>query len=212
MDRRHSLLRRLPVMAGAVAMLVLLALFVWLIHRFVSNKDVRPERKVQIVQLIRPPPPPPDQPPPPPPDRAAEPLPDEPEPVPSDAPAPSQQLGLDTEGGAGSDAFGLAARKGGHDLAGSGGAIFAWYTSRLKDQVAEKLSDDARIRARKFSVSVKVWIDADGRIRDVRLASTTGSRDLDGAIESALARLPRMSEPPPLEMPQPISLKIVSSI
>jgi periplasmic protein TonB len=213
MDRRQKLLRRLPIIVGGVAMVLMVAGFVFVVYRYATNKDVKAERKVQVVQLIRPPPPPPDQPPPPPPpEKVDEALPqDEPEPSPSDAPAPSEQLGLDTEGGAGGDAFGLAARKGGHDLTGGGGAIFAWYTTRLKDVVAEKLADDSRIRSKRFSVAVKVWIEADGRVREARLASSTGNHELDSAIETALGKLPRMSEPPPIEMPQPISLKIVSS-
>jgi protein TonB len=164
-----------------------------------------------VVQLIRPPPPPPEAPPPPPPEPPKEEIPQEqPEPSPSDEASPSQQLGLDADGGAGSDAFGLAARKGGHDLLGSGGAAFAWYTGRLKDEVLEKLSGDPRFKAKKFTVGVRVWIEADGRIKEVKLTSSTGDRELDRAIESALASVPRMSEPPPIEMPEPVSLKIVS--
>lgn len=202
----------MPAIAGGLLMVVVLTSLVLAIHRYVTHKDAKTSRKIQIVQVIRPPPPPPeDRPPPPPPDKVDTPLPkDEPEPAPDQGPAPTEQLGLDAEGGAGGDAFGLLARKGGRDITGSGGAVFAWYTGRLKDQVLERLSDDARIRAKKFSVAVKVWIDPDGKIREARLASTTGSRDLDGAIEAALGRLPRMSEPPPVEMPQPISLRIVS--
>jgi protein TonB len=64
--------------------------------------------------------------------------------------------------------------------------------------------------AKKFSLTVQVWIAADGRIKQVKLASTTGNHELDERIESALSSLTRLSEAPPLEMPQPISLKIVS--
>jgi protein TonB len=213
MDRRQRLLRRLPLVGGALAVALLVGLFVWGVHLILAGKGSKVERKVQVIQVIRPPPPPPeDRPPPPPPDKPEEVLPrDEPEPTPADAPA-AEQLGLDAEGSAGGDAFGLAARKGGHDITGSGGAVFAWYTGRLKDQVLDRLAADARLRSKRYSVAVKVWIERDGRIRDVKLATTTGSRELDSAIEAALARLPKMSEPPPLEMPQPISLKIVSNI
>jgi periplasmic protein TonB len=213
MDRRQQMLRRLPGLLGALVVLVFVAVAIWLIHGYLTNKDVKPERKVQVVQVIRPAPPPPEEKPPPPPpeQKPEEPLPqDEPEPAPSDAPSPSESLGLDADGSAGGDAFGLAAHKGGRDITGSGGAIFAWYTTRLKDQVVERLSDDTRIRSKKFSVSVRVWIEPDGRIREVKLGSTTGNRDLDSAIEAALSKLARMGEPPPIEMPQPISLKIVS--
>ena len=163
--------------------------------------------------MIRPPPPPPDQPPPQPLVKTEQALPkDEPKPTPDNTPAPADQpLGLDAEGAAGGDAFGLAARRGGSDLVGGNGtAAFAWYTNRLKDAVVEKLTSDARLGSKKFSVTVRVWIEADGRIKQVKLVSTTGNREVDQRIESTLSALTRLSESPPLEMPQPVSLKIVS--
>jgi protein TonB len=206
--------RYAPVIAGAVFGILLLVGFVWFVRSMLAGKSAKPVRQVQIVQMIRPPPPPPppDQPPPPP-QKTEEPLPkDEPEPAPKeDEQAPPQPLGLDAEGTAGGDAFGLAARHGGSDLVGGNGtAAFAWYTNRLKDALVERLSSDSRIGAKKFSVSVRVWIESDGRIKEVKLVSTTGNHDLDQRIEAAIAAMTRMSEGPPLEMPQPISLKIVS--
>jgi protein TonB len=111
---------------------------------------------------------------------------------------------------AGGDGFGLAARKGGHDLVGSGGAIFGWYTARLKDRVAQKLSADARLRSKRFVVSLRIWIENDGRIREVHVVSTTGNGDLDAAIRTAVASIGLLSESPPLEMPEPVTIRIVS--
>jgi periplasmic protein TonB len=206
--------RRAAVLVGVLAAALLVTGFVWFVRTMMASKAGKPERRVQVVQIIKPPPPPPDQPPPPPPpEKVQEPLPkDEPEPAPkNDEPPPQQQLGLDAEGSAGGDAFGLAANRGGSDLVGgNGNAAFAWYTSRLKDAVLDKLSSDTRIGSKKYSVSVRVWIEADGRIKEVKLVSTTGNHDLDERIETALSSLSRLSESPPLEMPQPISLKIVS--
>jgi protein TonB len=205
--------RYLTLFGGGVAALLLIAGFVWFVITMMASKSNKPQRQVQMVQIIRPPPPPPDQPPPPPPEKPQEALPqDKPEPVPKDEEPPSSQpLGIDAEGGAGGDAFGLAARRGGNDLVGGNGtAAFAWYTNRLKDAVVEKLTADSHIDSRKFSISVRVWIEADGRIKQVKLVTTTGSHDLDQRIATALSSLTRMSDAPPLEMPQPISLKIVS--
>lgn len=201
-------------LAGGIAALVLILGFVWFVRTMMSGKTVKALRQVQVVQIIRPPPPPPpDQPPPPPPPpKTEEVLPkDEPEPKPDNEPPPSAPLGLDAQGSAGEDAFGLAARRGGSDLVGgNGSAAFAWYTNRLKDAVLDKLSADKKIEAKKFSLSVRVWIEADGRIKQVKLMTTTGDHDLDQRIELALSSLTRLSESPPLEMPQPVSLKIVS--
>ncbi len=119
-------------------------------------------------------------------------------------------MGLDAQGSAGDDAFGLAARRGGSDLVGgNGSAAFAWYTNRLKDAVTEKLSSDPKIGAKSYSISVRVWIDANGRIK-IKLTTSTGDHQLDQSIEADLGSIPQLSDAPPLEMPQPVSLKIVS--
>jgi periplasmic protein TonB len=212
MERRQRALKNLPVVGGLVLALVLVAGLVWMIHGFMAGNTQKTMRQVQNITVIRPPPPPPEEtPPPPPPDKVDEPIPqNEPEPTPDNAPTPSQQLGLDAEGGAGNDGFGLAARKGGSDLVGSAGAAFAWYTGKLKDEVSDRLSNEPKLRGRKFKIGVRVWIEADGRIREYRLTTTSGSSEVDGAIQAGLASIGRLSESPPLEMPQPITLQIVS--
>jgi protein TonB len=213
MVTKRTARRYFTLIGGGAAALLLIAGFVWFVVTMMASKSNKPQRQIQMVQIIRPPPPPPDQPPPPPPEKPQEALPkDIPEPAPKDEEPPSSQpLGIDAEGGAGGDAFGLAARRGGSDLVGGNGtAAFAWYTNRLKDAVVEKLTADSHIDSRKFSISVRVWIEADGRIKQVKLVTTTGNHDLDQRIATALSSLTRMSDAPPLEMPQPISLKIVS--
>ncbi len=211
MDRRRRLLRYAPL-AGVVLLLALVGVIILTIRSFVANKGARPERVVQEITLLQPPPPPPppDQPPPPPPkveQHIEQPV----APAPHDtAPAAQPQLGLDAAGSAGSDGFGLVARQGGGDLIGTGGAVFAWYTGKLKDQVMQRLSSDERLRARPYSVSVQIWIAADGRIKDARVSGSTGDSGLDHAIAAALSSLGRLDQRPPLEMPQPINLKIVS--
>ncbi len=198
--------------AGALGLLLMLG-FVSFVHMMLASKSGKPQRQIQIVQLMRPPPPPPppEEAPPPPP-KTEEILPkDKPEPEQNDEPPPAEQMGLDAQGTAGSDAFGFASRHGGSDLiGGNGSAAFAWYTNRLKDAVVEKLSSDPRIGSKKFSLSVRVWLESDGRIKQVKLVTTTGDAALDQRIEADLGTLARLSEAPPLEMPQPISLKIVS--
>lgn len=202
-------------LAGGVFALLLIAGFVWFVRTMMAAKTGKPRREIQTVQIIRPPPPPPpDQPPPPPPEKTEEALPkDKPDqpPPPDNEPPPAGPLGLDAQGSAGEDAFGLAARAGGGDLVGGNGtAIFAWYTNRLKDAVLDRLSGDRRLGSKKFSLSVRVWIEPDGRIKQVKLLSTTGDAALDQAIESDLSSLNKLSDSPPLEMPQPIKLEIVS--
>lgn len=205
--------RRGTIAGGMVIGLLLVVGFVWFVRTMMGQQAAKPKRQVEVVQLIRPPPPPPppDQPPPPP-QKTEEQLPkDQPQPDQKNDDPPPAALGLDAEGSAGGDAFGLAARLGGNDLlGGKGNAAFAWYTNRLKDAVVERLGADHHIGGKKFSVSVQVWVAADGHIKDVKLVSTTGDHELDQHIEAALASMTSMSDGPPLEMPQPVSLRIVS--
>jgi protein TonB len=202
---------RRNLIVGVIIIALLIAMAIWGIHRLMGSKTSKAERVVQNITVIRPPPPPPEEtPPPPPPEKVDEPIPQD-QPTPQDeAPAQPQQLGLDAEGAAGDDGFGLAARKGGGDLVGNGGAIFAWYTAKVKDFVQDRLQTDIKLRGKKYSVAVRIWIESDGRIRDVKLAGGSGNRDIDLAIASDLTAAGRLTDTPPIELPQPITLQIVS--
>jgi protein TonB len=203
--------KRATWVGGSLLVLMLFGGAIWFIHSIVSKKENKPPRVVENVTLIRPPPPPDEPPPPPPPEKVEEQLPqDEPPPSPDNAPAPTPQLGLDAEGSAGGDSFGLAARQGGSDITGTGGAVFAWYTGKLKSAVSDRLSSDEKLRGKKYTVGVRIWIEADGRIKDVRVINGTGNREIDNAIAADLVAMGRLSDSPPLEMPQPVNLQIVS--
>jgi len=57
---------------------------------------------------------------------------------------------------------------------------------------------------------VKVWISPDGQVQSVKLVSSSGSRETDAQLEEAISRVGRLRQAPPIEMPQPISLRIGS--
>ncbi|MGD9841856.1 MAG: TonB C-terminal domain-containing protein [Steroidobacteraceae bacterium] len=205
--------RHVPLVAGTLIVVLVASLLIWFVRNMLNSKPVGPTRAVeQKITMIRPPPPPETPPPPPPEEKIEEPLEQsEPEQAPQQADAsPAEQLGLDADGAAGADGFGLAARKGGRDLVGTGTGAFVWYTSLLKDSIQQALSDDEKVRKGTYQVNVRVWLAADGRVERIKLTSTSGNLDLDSAIENALARLGKVREVPPLEMPQPITLRIVS--
>jgi protein TonB len=207
---RTLLVRRaVPYAIAAFAALLVLVLASWYVRSLLGQKVEKSSRQVpQVIRIIRPPEPPPE---PPPPEKISEPVRQPtPEEKPVDQAAQSQQLGIDAEGSAGSDGFGLAGRPGGRDLVGAGTGAFVWYTAMLKDLVQDTLSNDARARRGKYSVIVRVWVAKDGRIERVALTETTGNHELDSAIEQALNRGGRLRDPPPIEMPQPVTLKVVS--
>jgi len=204
----------LATIVGTVLLVMaVLGWFVWNGMHAVSTKADR--KTVQQVQIIRPPPPPPEvkeQPP----EVKDEVKIQEPEQTPEQAdnqPPAGDQLGLDAEGSAGGDAFGLAARKGGRDLLAGGGAErFAWYANVVKSTLVDRLSENRGLRRSRYTVVVRLWLRADGRVERVNLDTSTGDRDLDRTIENALASVGRVPEAPPADLPQPVRLRIVNRI
>jgi protein TonB len=201
--------RFLPLILGTVAVTTLGVGAIALMRSFLLSTPGQAKQVVQQIQLIRPPPPPPDLPPP---EEKVE-VPDpqqKPDPTPSNEPPPGERLGLDAEGSAGGDEFGLAARKGGRDLLASGGSAYAWYAGLLKSQIVDQLNSEQHARLGNYSVVVRVWIRDDGTVDRVRIAQSSGNRERDQAIEAALSRITRLPQAPPADMPEPISLRIVS--
>jgi periplasmic protein TonB len=204
--------RYLPVvLVGASITLIGAGTFA-MVRSFLNSTPAPQKPVVQQIQLIRPPPPPPDlpPPPPPPPEEKVDVPQQKPDPTPSKEPPPGEHLGLDAEGGAGGDAFGLVGNKGGRELLASGGSALAWYAGLLKDRILDQLNEDQAARRGQYSVMVRVWVRGDGSIDHVRIIEGSGNRERDQAIEAALGRLPRLSQAPPPDMPEPISLRIVS--
>jgi periplasmic protein TonB len=206
--------RYLPVIVIGLGVCVLGVGAISFVRGIVTGGAPQTKKVVQEIHIIRPPPPPPDlpPPPPPPPDEKID-IPDpqqNPDPTPSNDPPPGEQLGLDAEGSAGGDAFGLLGNKGGRDLVGSGGSAFAWYAGLLKSEILDQLGAEKLVRTGKYSVSVRVWVRNDGTIDRVRIVQSSGDHERDRVIESALARIARLSQAPPADMPQPISLRIDS--
>ena len=214
MSDKRAQRRLISRFVGAAIGLILLAGFVWFVHAMMGIKTSKQQRLVQTIQVIRPPPPPPpDQPPPPPPpEKTEEQLPkDEPQPTP-DQPeqAPDQPLGVDADGSAGGDAFGLAARRGGSDLiGGTGSAPYAWYTNRMRDEIKDRLSAAACTKSAKGSLSTRVVVGADGRVKQIKLTTSTGNSRVDECFDKALASITSLGDAPPPGMPEQVNLRVV---
>ena len=208
--------RSAPLMIAVLLTTTLGSAAVYYIKQFISSPPPVPKKVVQTVQLIRPPPPPPQIEKPPEPPKVEEekiPEPEQPTPdTPSNDPPAGDRLGLDTEGGAGSDAFGLVGNKGGRSLLASGGDRFAWYGSALKDDLLSYLSEHPDIRQRAYSVNVRLWLDGKGGVTRVALSSSTGDHDLDRELQSLLGSMQKVAQAPPADMPQPVQIRIVSRL
>lgn len=241
--RHHRHERRWPrflLLAGALAALV--GLIVVFANSMMQQGTVRRPAPQQIA-LLRPqtPPPPPKQeekPPEPEPLRkqeevqVADPVQQkEPEPQQQDQPPPDSRLGVDAEGGAGSDAFGLVGKRGGRDITtigpggggggptiggtgsgrgGLGRSQYAFYTGMVDRHLRDLLDKDERLRHAGYRVVLAVWLADDGRLERFEMSGSTGVPELDSAIKAALADGSALREPPPAGMPQPIVVRIAS--
>jgi TonB family protein len=220
-NTRRRLLKALPAL---VIVLVLLGagFLVYLLRGLLAGSPPAPKQTVQQISLVQPPPPPPPpkvEKPPEPEMKEEVPEPEpEPEEVPeelpdlvNDEPPAGDLLGLDAEGGAGGDGFGLIGRKGGRGLL-SDGSRFGSYAGLIKEDIVDALSAASGVRDHGYSVLVKLWIDQSGRVERYELLSSTGDRKTDESLRLAFSSLPRLSQPPPEDMPQPVKLRVTSRL
>ncbi|MGZ8137454.1 MAG: energy transducer TonB family protein [Methylococcaceae bacterium] len=211
----------IPTIIGGI----ILAVMVWFIVDFISQMEDKPakkERKIQPITLLKPPPPPPPPPKvekPPEAQPEAEKLEEEPEPEPEELPdvadePPPGDLGLDAEGAAGSDGFGLVGRKGGRGLlgGGEGGNPYAWYGNIIKNDILDIVADKEELRRKGYTAIIKVWVEADGSVKRFELTRGSNDSEIDELLQRLLGRFKKVNEPPPPGLEQPIKLKITSRI
>lgn len=211
------------IIAGLVAALAIFYI-IKVIIGFIDEKPAKKDKKIQAITLLKPPPPPPPPPKvekPPEPEvkeKIKEPEPEpEPEPLPDTPPdeAPARDLGIDAQATAGSDGFGLKARKGGNGLFG-GGNPYAGYGSQVAKSLNKILNGYDELRRKGYFAIVKVWLKADGSVERIELAKGSNDPAIDEVLTKALGKirnqpLGNIPAPPP-GMPQPIKLKITDRI
>ena len=182
--------------------------------KLLNEPAPEPKRVIQEIALVRPPPPPPpEEEPPPPPEIEEEvdmPEPEQmPEPIESNEPPPGP-LGLDADGTAGADGFGLLARRGGRDLLASAGDRYGWYAGILQRDIVDYLTGDDQLRSSDYDVNVRLWLAHDGSVEQIEVVRGSGDVRLDERLRTALETMNRVAEAPPDDLPQPILLRIRS--
>jgi periplasmic protein TonB len=211
-DPDESPVRRWTPIAGAVVLVLVIGGAGAALISKMAGTGAPAQPTIQQISIVLPPPPPP------PPPKMEEPEPEieeleieEPEPVADDSSEapPGEELGLDADGVAGSDGFGLKARKGGRGLLG--GDPFAWYAGVLQRDLQALLSNDDSIRGLgDYAVVVSISLSDDGYIGETQLLSGSNNPELDAALRRALSNGLRLSRQPPDDLPQPIRLRISS--
>jgi len=214
-----------------VTVLVLGILF--LVKVFLTPDSGRRRNQVAVT-LLKPPPPPeqkekPPEPEPPketPKENIATPTNEAPQQnQQDDSPPPGQDLGVDAEGGAGGDGFGLVGKKGGRaiTLGGGGGGNgvnrlslltkYGSYISKIQGEVKQRmhkqLDQEGGSPKGKYQATVHLLLDGQGVILKFRIIDSSGNDKIDDAIKVALSGL-RISQPPPEGMPRTMTVRISS--
>ncbi len=190
-----------------------------LIKNFMEANKHAPEKKIQQITLVKPPPPPP--PPPkiekPPEQKIKQDEVDIPEPKPMDKIPPEADLpppgdlGLDAQGSAGSDAFGLIGRKGGRGLLSGAGDPKVVYASKLQNKIENALTQVDELRSFAYSVRVNVWVDVTGQVSKVVLVTSTGRKKIDNKLVATIEAI-SFSAIIPEDLKLPIKYRLSSRI
>lgn len=221
--RRAS--RKVILGVSAAVVLLVLAMGVFVVRLLIADDPGKRKRQVQMVTLLKPPPPPKIKEKPPEPKQKKEVVeekldkPEETEDRTEDDTTPGEDLGLDSDGSAGSDAFGLKAKKDGRALIGQGlGRAsllrkYAWYTRILQDEirtvVRKELDEGGGIPGGNLETLVRIVLNEQGNIVEFSIYGSSGNHKMDEAVKKALG-MTRVNEPPPEGMPKVLKLKISS--
>ena len=207
------------LMIAAFLLIFFGAVFFFLKDIIFGDKSSK-KRVIHELTLIKPPPPPKPEEKPPEPEIKKEEVklpepetPPEPENANQDEPPPSENLGLDADGQAGSDGFGLGANKGGRAIIagkGGGGNRFAWYDGLVQKTIQDVLDRNKNLDNKNYKVIVKIWLNPDGSVERFDLDNSSGNGDIDKTIKLALQEIRQIKEPLPDGFLQPIKLRITS--
>ena len=132
--------------------------------------------------------------------------------APKEAPPPDEPplgTGIKGEGG---DNYGLGDKPGSGRIGGSqgNGSKWGWYASQMQSRIQQALQQNRKTRSANMSVKVRVWPDPSGRIRRAQLAESTGDPSLDGVLRDEVLTGLQLNEPPPGDMPAPITLRVTA--
>jgi len=216
--------------------LVFLLIAGFVVKVFLSDDGVKKKALYQVT-LIKPPPPE-EKVKPPEPEQQKE-TPKESIQTPTEIPQPQAQdqpqdntppagtdLGVEGEGSAGSDGFGLVGKGKnykGRDitLSGGGGGMnrlalltkYGWYTSKIQDEIKKQLKKrmdkEGGVPKGKYEITLKILLDPQGTIKKYRIVASSGNDKLDDALKASLPGL-KISQAPPDGMPSLVTLRISS--
>lgn len=130
----------------------------------------------------------------------------------------SKPLGVDADGSAGGDDFGLQANRGGRDITTLGGDNAGsrnrqgYYAGIVQRHIQDALQRDKRLRGQEYRAVVHVWFREDGTVQRSQVVGSSGKPETDTSIVAALAESPPLRESLPGDLPQPVKLRVTSRL
>ena len=223
-------------LAPTVVLLIFAGL-IGLLVKTIFEGGSTPQKQIQVITLIKPPPEVKEKLPEP---EVQKQAPKETMEAPTEAPTPQDNspaddsppagdnLSVDGEGGAGDNAFGLGAKKGGRaiTLGGTGGGAanglsrlslfskYGGYSRKMQSDIEKKVKkileqEGGRPPGRQQTI-IKLTLAPDGLVLKYAIVGSSGVERLDAAFRTALNGL-RLSERPPEGMPGSMTLKITTN-
>jgi protein TonB len=212
----HNKTKKIVIIASIAITVSIVSAGIILAKLILSGDDNKRHRQVHMVTLLKPPPPPKIEEKPPEPEikkeeiKTPEPEQDMTDQNQDDTP-PGDQLGVDADGTAGSDAFGLMAKKGGRALIGSGDSRYQWYTrfviAELQEALNKHLNQNGNLPKEAKKTLVRITLNDFGKVIAVTLLDSTGDKKVDDAVKKVLT-VASISAPPPMGMPKTLNIKI----
>jgi hypothetical protein len=212
-----ALLRRLAI---AVAVLVVLALVVWLARKLASHSESGPKKQVAKISILPDTPPPP--PPPPPKERKEEPpKAEQRQQQPDNTPKPQASETLKMEGAAGNGPSAFAAGSVSKDYQGGapvgGGtsgpsasdrAAERLYAGTVRQMLRDEIERQLPAEAGELQATFALWVANDGRLSRWELDPSTPPAS-QATLEQALKRSAEgLRLPAPNAVPQPLRFKL----
>jgi TonB family protein len=81
----------------------------------------------------------------------------------------------------------------------------------VQGRISQALQQQRRLYDAKYTVPVLIWIRADGAIDRVELVESSGKPEIDRLLVRAIESMPKLPQPPPQDMPQPIATRVSAS-
>ncbi len=221
MEKKKQSLGKIRILSIVITLVFLLLGFT-IVRALIDDDRGKKQRQIQMVSLLKPPPPPPppeikEEPPEPEEEKIEEPEPETPEEAEADDAPMDDNLGVDAEGGAGGDDFGLQGKKGGRALIGGDNGRsallrrYAWYYQIVEKEIRKKVNqlmeEDGGIPDGNLKAEVELFLDRNGKIYSYNISRGSGIQKMDEALEKVLSNM-HISEMPPSDMPSGIRMVV----